>query len=210
MSHNTTLLTFADRIAPMELRDPLAELLGVLPANGTLRYTYMDAVKLCGHSCPTVAGAWLMATAALAALYPGEVPARGGVEVTVGGAADDGASGPVAQVIGLLTGAAPDTGFGGLMGHHRRMHLLRFDKSLGKKVRFRRSETRREVEVVYDPSTVPSAPEMMRLLVTTLSGKASDAERQRFGELWQARVEAILLGERSRVLTVTDTTPPKP
>mgnify|MGYP003492414693 FL=1 len=40
------------------MRDPLAELLGAAEG-GRLEYTYADAVKLTGHSCPTVAGAWL-------------------------------------------------------------------------------------------------------------------------------------------------------
>ena len=94
--------------------DPLAEFLGALPARGTFRYTYDDVVKLAGHSCPTVAGAFLMTAAAMRALYPGGTPVRGEIEVIVGGEHDGTSSGPMSQVFTFLTGAATDSGFAGL------------------------------------------------------------------------------------------------
>ena len=149
----------------LALTDPLAELLGALPPGGTFRYTYEDAVKLAGHSCPTVAGAYLMTCAALDALYPDAVPVRGDVEVTVGGEREDGGSGPMSQVVTLLTGAAPETGFGGLMGHGRRKDLLTFDPCASRAaLRFRRRDTGAAVEVSYDSHAVPRAPEMSQLL----------------------------------------------
>ena len=68
---------FAD-IPPITLRDPLAELLGAAE-NGLIEYHFADAVKLAGHSCPTVAGAWLMTVRALRALYGDETPVRGNI-----------------------------------------------------------------------------------------------------------------------------------
>lgn len=47
---------FFDEVEPIVLYDPLAEFLGAATA-GRVEYTYLDAVKLAGHSCPTVAGA---------------------------------------------------------------------------------------------------------------------------------------------------------
>ena len=41
------------------VRDPLAEFLGAAE-HGLMTYRYVDAVRLAGHSCPTVAGAYLM------------------------------------------------------------------------------------------------------------------------------------------------------
>lgn len=38
---------------------PLADALGAVE-DGLIEYHYVDAVKLAGHSCLTVAGAWLM------------------------------------------------------------------------------------------------------------------------------------------------------
>ena len=63
------------------VRDPLAELLGAADG-GLIEYGYADAVRLAGHSCPTVAGAYLMARAGLRTLYPDTLPERGGVVVT--------------------------------------------------------------------------------------------------------------------------------
>lgn len=197
-------LTFASRAPVLELRDPLAEALGALAPGETFRYSFNDAVKLSGHSCPTVAGAYLMTAVALEALYRGEPPVRGDIEVVVGGAADDGTSGPMAQVIGLVTGAAAETGFGGLMGRWRRRHLLRFDPALAGRVRFRRADTGATVEAEYDPRAVAPDPELNHLLVATLRGQASSAERERFGALWQGRVEAILTGDPRRVVHLRD------
>ena len=59
--HSTTHFpAFFQDIPPLTLRDPLAALLGAAEG-GLIDYRYADAVKLAGHSCPTVAGAWLMA-----------------------------------------------------------------------------------------------------------------------------------------------------
>lgn len=197
-------LTFASRAPVLELRDPLAEVLGALAPGETFRYSFHDAVKLSGHSCPTVAGAYLMTVVALEVLYRGEPAVRGDIEVVVGGAADDGTSGPMAQVIGLVTGAATETGFGGLLGRWRRRHLLRFDPALDGHVRFRRADTGATVEVEYDPHAVAPDPELNDLLVATLRGRASSEERERFGALWQARVEAILTGDPRRVIHLRD------
>jgi hypothetical protein len=184
------------------MRDPLAEFLGALEPGAAFRYTYEDAVKLSGHSCPTVAGAYLMTAVALRALYPDGVGVRGDLEVTMGGPPDDGGTGPMAQVIALLTGAAPQTGFGGLAGRFRRKDLLTFDPGLGGRVRFRRVDTGAAVEVTYTAGAVPPAPEMSPLMVAALGGRATADEQRRFGELWQARVRDILDGEPARVVQV--------
>lgn len=183
----------------LTLRDPLAELLGY---PSVMRYTYEDVVKLSGHSCPTVAGAFLMTAAALEALYGGDTPVRGDLEVTLGGAPDDGTTGPMAQVITLLTGAATELGFGGLGGLHRRRGLLGFDPALERRVRFRRRDTGATVEVTYAPRNVPSPPELGALMPEVLGGHASAEQRARFGALWQARVRDLLEGDRARVIEV--------
>lgn len=43
--------------------------------------SFFDAVKFAGHSCPTVAGAYMMTTEALKVLYPDSIPVRGNIEV---------------------------------------------------------------------------------------------------------------------------------
>ena len=44
-------------------------------------YQFSDAVALAGHSCPTVASAYLMTRAALKALYGNDIPVRGNIAV---------------------------------------------------------------------------------------------------------------------------------
>jgi hypothetical protein len=149
-----------------------------------------------------VAGAYLMTAVALRALYPDGVGVRGDLEVTMGGPPDDGGTGPMAQVIALLTGAAPQTGFGGLAGKFRRKDLLTFDPTLRGRVRFRRVDTGAAVEVTYTPAAVPPAAELPSLMGAALSGRATTDEQGRFGELWQARVRDILTGDPTRVIQV--------
>lgn len=69
---------FFDRAPTLTVQDPLAAFLGAAE-NGILTYRYADAVRLCGHSCPTVAGAYLMVIKGLKALYGEELPERGGI-----------------------------------------------------------------------------------------------------------------------------------
>ncbi len=45
---------FFDEVPRISLYDPLAEFLGATEG-GILEYGYFDAVRLAGHSCPTVA-----------------------------------------------------------------------------------------------------------------------------------------------------------
>ena len=189
-------------IDTIELSDPLASFLGALPPGGTFRYSYDDAVKLSGHSCPTVAGAWLMTVAALRELYPNAIPARGDIEVTVGGAPDGNSTGPMSQVFALLTGAAGETGFAGLGGRFRRRGLLRFDPSLGGRIRFRRVDTGDAVEVLYEPGRVPASAELRQVMARALDQDATPDEEARFAELWMARVREIVSGDPARVVQV--------
>ena len=104
---------FFDDVPPITLRDPLAEILGAAE-NGLIEYHFADAVRLAGHSCPTVAGAWLMITRALKALYGDAVPERGGISVAFGDSQGGGVTGVIASIVTLLTGAAGIGGFKGL------------------------------------------------------------------------------------------------
>lgn len=91
----------------IRLRDPLADFLGA-STDGILEYEYADVVKLAGHSCPTVASAYLMARAALSALFPGTLAERGAVRVAMPQPAHEGVSGVMGNVISFVTGAAGD------------------------------------------------------------------------------------------------------
>jgi hypothetical protein len=71
---------FYGEVRSLTVHDPLAEFLGAAE-NGRIEYHYIDAVKLAGHSSPTVAAAYWMTLKALASLYPDSLPERGGIRV---------------------------------------------------------------------------------------------------------------------------------
>lgn len=184
--------SFFDRVPAVALHDPLATLLGA-SGNGPIEYRYADAVRLAGHSCPTVAGAWLMAGHALRRLFREATPVRGSVRVELRDARDAGTTGVVANVLGLLTGAADEGGFKGLNGRHARRGLIYFGAAIQGDARFTRLDTGATVELAYDPARVPPDPALPPLLQKTLSGQATPEEQAEFGRLWQDRVRRILL-----------------
>lgn len=177
----------------LTLRDPLAAFLGV-SSTGEMRYSYADAVRLAGHSCPTVAGTWLMLCHGLRQLYGDEMPERGNIGAALQGAPDEGVAGVIASVVTLVTGAAPETGFGGIgaAGQFSRRGLLEFAAPIDALLGLRRLDTGAGVLLDLDLSDVPASPEMPALFVRALSGRAAPDEAARFGQLWQARVERML------------------
>jgi hypothetical protein len=183
---------FFDDIPPITLRDPLAELLGAAE-DGLIEYRFADAVKLAGHSCPTVAGAWLMTTRALRALYGDEIPERGNIAVAMPEALSQGVAGVIASVATLLTGAAGDGGFKGLGGQHSRRNLLHFEADGVAGLAFTRLDKNLTVDCVLRLNFVPADPRMGQLLPAILQGNASPEEKRLFGQLWQDRVRRILI-----------------
>ena len=183
---------FFARIPAVTLRDPLAELLGAADG-GLIEYRFADAVKLAGHSCPTVAGAWLMTVRALRTLYGDEIPVRGDLRVALGETSDRGVAGVIASIAGLLTGAAGDGGFKGLGGRYGRRNLLHFGVAGVGGLAFTRLDTNVAVDCILRLETVPADPRLGGLLGAILGGTADDAARRLFGELWQDRVRCILI-----------------
>ncbi len=195
LHHRQPIVTypaFFDTLPYLVMHDPLADVLGAAD-DGLLTYRYVDAVRLAGHSCPTVAGAWLMTRIALETLYPDAIPTRGGLRVALREAPGVANSGVVGAVIGLITGAAGEGGFQGLSGRHVRRGLLEFGVAMDGDVRFTRLGTGAGVELSYRPQTVPPEAALQTLMPKVVSGSASDLERVEFARLWQDRVRRILL-----------------
>lgn len=183
---------FFAQVPRITLRDPLAELLGSAEG-GLLSYGYADAVRLAGHSCPTVASAYWLAVRALTALYGNEIPTRGHIQVCLRQPLETGTTGVTASVLGLLTGAAAGGGFAGIGGQFVRRGLMQFGVSIDAELRLTRTDTGQAVLAQAHPQRVPNQPQTMPLLQRCLSGTASDAQRAEFGQLWQSRVQSILL-----------------
>jgi hypothetical protein len=183
---------FFEQIPALVLRDPLADTLGAA-VDGLIEYRYADAVKLAGHSCPTVAGAWLMAGRALALLYPDALPVRGSLGVELRAPLDAGTAGVVGAVLGLITGAAGEGGFKGLGGAQARRNLLHFGADIAAEARVSRLDGGASVLLDYRPEAVPADPAMAPLMARVVGGVADGDERAAFARLWQERVRRILL-----------------
>ena len=187
------LPSFFDDAPTITVQDALADFLGAAE-NGILTYRYADAVRLCGHSCPTVAGAYLMVVKGLKALYGAELPQR------------EGTTGVTASVVQLLTGAAPETGFGGVgpAGRFARRHLLSFGAGeINGTLALRRRDTGKTVAVSLNAALQPFASQMRDIMPKAVSGSASTDELKQFGELWQERVRAFLIDQADNPEFVT-------
>jgi hypothetical protein len=184
---------FFAQVPIIRMHDPLAKFLGAA-ANGLIDYRYADAVRLAGHSCPTVASVFLMTRAALAALYPDSLPVRGEIRVDLAEARDAGVAGVIASIATLITGATADTGFRGLGGQFNRRDKLFFAQAIeAGSLRFPRLDTGATVEVAANLPLVPGDPRMGELMPRCLSGQASAAEQATFRSLWQDRVRRLLI-----------------
>ncbi|HEV2622425.1 MAG TPA: hypothetical protein VGU65_10105 [Frateuria sp.] len=139
-----------------------------------------------------VAGAWLMARAALRALYPDEPAERGGVSVRMGAPEHEGTTGVIAQVLTLITGAAAGNGFHGIGGRFVRQGLLRYAAG-GAGVRFARRDIGTAVQIELDLARVPPAQDLRECMAEALAPGASAKLREAFGRLWQDRVRRLLL-----------------
>lgn len=183
---------FFDAAPRITMRDPLARFLGAAK-DGVIEYTYADAVKLAGHSCPTVASAYLMARAAMRALYPDALPERGGIRVELREDRLEGVTGVVANVASFLTGATQDSGFKGIGGHFDRRDLLSFGVDIQGQIRFTRVDTGGAAVVSARLDRVPPDPRIVALMPRCIAGSATADENALFQSLWQDRVRALVV-----------------
>ena len=182
---------FYDTAPSITVVDPLAEALGAADG-GVIDYRYADAVKLAGHSCPTVAGAWLMIRAALARLYADQLPRRGELQVELRQRQDEGVAGVIASIAQLVTGAAGEGGFKGLAGRFGRQGLLRFGVAMAGEMRFTRLDSGASIMLAHHMQAVPRPPELMPRMQQAFAPGADAAARQAFAQTWQGWVRTIL------------------
>ena len=183
---------FYNEVQPIRLHDALSDFLGAAE-DGEVEITYLDCVKLAGHSCPTVAGAYLMALKGLTVLYPQGLPERGNIHVAMKEDEEEGVTGVIANVISFIVGASGVGGFKGIQGNFSRNNLMAFNKPMQGEVTLTRLDTNQSVSLSYNPSMVPGDKNMMPLMGKYLSKTASKEEQKLFGKLWQERVSKILL-----------------
>ncbi len=192
---------FFNNVPTIKLQDPLSDFLGTFE-NGVVEFSYLDVVKSAGHSCPTVAGAYITTLKGLEALYGDELPTRGNISVSLKNDMKEGVTGVIANVITQITGATEDSGFKGLNGKFARNNLMDFNANISAAVEFKRLDNNKTVTVTYDHSSVPTNLKMQELMGKLMKGVATAKEKQKFGELWQSRVKAIF-NSMDEVVTVS-------
>ncbi|MDF1883817.1 hypothetical protein JHD49_07710 [Sulfurimonas sp. SAG-AH-194-C21] len=181
---------FFKTIETIKVKDPLSQILGAF-SMGEYEFSYLDVVKSAGHSCPTVAGAFIITDEALKVLYPNERAVRGNIKVAFEESLEDGIAGVISNVISQITGATDKSGFKGLQGQFARHSLMAFNANIDASARFTRVDNGKSVDVTYNPEPVKANPKMMQLMQKLGLGDASAEEVKEFGELWQERVQRI-------------------
>ncbi|MCF6158886.1 MAG: hypothetical protein E3K32_10010 [wastewater metagenome] len=190
---------FFQEVEPIKIKDRLAVTLGAMDKDEPFVFAYTDAIKLAGHSCPAVSGAYKLTQLALKALYGNEIPERGQIRVTFKGGIEYRVNGPISQVVSFITGAAGESGFKGLGGgRYNRQNLLSFDDTQEADedavctVIFERMDTAKRIEISYSNYMLPANPKMGELMPLAVTGKGTDVEIKEFGELWHDRIRTIL------------------
>ncbi|MBC8238220.1 MAG: hypothetical protein H8E76_08315 [Helicobacteraceae bacterium] len=181
---------FYDTIETIKVIDHLSNALGSFE-NGEYEFNYVDVVKSAGHSCPTVAGAYIITLEALRVLYPNELAVRGNIKVEFEEKMEDGVAGVIGNVISQITGATDKNGFKGLQGKFARHSLMHFDSDIDSSARFTRLDNAKSVDVFYNPSSVTPNPDMQVIMQKMAEGTVSSDEVKEFGVLWQDRVKRI-------------------
>lgn len=203
--NNGVFQEYFRQVPSIRMREPLAEMLGAFKREeAILEYSFADVVKIAGHACPTMAGAYLCCQAALEKLFNGETPVRGEISVTVHGQVDEGVYGVIGQAVGFITGAAPSSGFRGLGPRFKRKDLLRFGGAKidpeGMCFEFRRLDGQGSVLVTFYPQRVPFPQDRGRrlseLLEKVLWDAAKEEERDEFQKLWTERIKMMLLEKK--------------
>lgn len=193
---------FFDQVKTIKLQDPISEFLGVFE-DGIIEFNYLDVVKSAGHSCPTVAGAYLVTLKALKALYPSSIPQRGGIHVSIKEPFAESVTGVISNVISQITGATEKSGFKGIAGRFIRHSLMDFDADINGHYKFTRKDTGDSVEVSYQAAAAVD-PRQQPLMQKAIMGSATAEEKTLFGQLWQERVRSILIDlcDDPRVISV--------
>lgn len=188
------------KVDPIKMKEPLAEILGAFKEGNMVEYSFAEVVKFAGHPCPTVTGAYLCCKKALKKLYGKDIPVRGDISVIIHGEQEVGVYGVISQVFSFITGAAPATGFKGLGASFKRKDLLRFLNNQGDeenlKFEFKRNDNGNKVVVLFSPQNIPKnsedANKISWLFQKVLWGAAKKEEIKTFQDLWIKKIERML------------------
>jgi len=181
---------FFNKIESIKVKDPLSQLLGAFN-DGEYEFSYLEIVKAAGHSCPTVAGAYIITLKALEILYPEQRAVRGNIKVEFKESLEEGVSGVISNVVTHITGATDISGFKGLKGQFSRHSLMYFNVDINTSARFTRIDNGESVDITYSPDLIKPNPIMMELMKKVIVKQATQDELYKFSSLWQDRVKRI-------------------
>lgn len=177
-----------DEFETIVVKDDLAKFLGV-NEDGVIEFSYIDIVKSAGHSCGTVAGAYLIALEGLKALYKEQLPQRGKIKVELKKAPREENAGVIASVLSNITGASADFGFGGIpTGEFNRRDTLFFEVDMQEDVRLTRLDTSESVSINYRPGKVVNP---MAILMSAISPEATQKDKDSFADRFQEMVYTL-------------------
>ncbi len=179
---------FFDDLEKIVIKDDLAEVLGAFE-EGVVEFGYLDVVKSAGHSCPTVAGAYLMIKEGLKEFSE---PKRGEIEAYLKDDVSAGVTGVVGNVISQILGATKDNGFHGLAGRFDRRGLMHFNSNIESSMRLKSQKEGKVVDIYYNPNAIPPSERLSQLMQKVVGQNASKEEQAEFKKLWQKRVCEIL------------------
>ncbi len=181
-------LEFFDDFEKIITYDELAQFLGVND-DGIIEYSYVDIVKTSGHSCGTVAGAYIIALNGLKALYGNEIPKRGEIKVELKKTPTEDNAGVVGCVLSNITGATTDYGFGGIpTGKFNRRNLLFYGANIDTDVKFTRVDTGKSIGVNYRPKKIVNP---MAILMSAIGENATEEDKKSFPVRFQAMVKTL-------------------
>ena len=178
---------FFDEIEKIVVYDDLSEFLGV--NDGKIDISYLDIVKVAGHSCATVAGAYLIALYGLKELFKNELPKRGYIKVELKKSTTEDNAGVVGNVLSVITGATSDFGFGGIpTGKFNRRDLLFFEADIEADICFTRVDTNEKVSINYRPKKVVNP---MEILKSAIKPDAKEEDIKSFPKRFQEMVKTV-------------------
>ncbi len=185
--------SFYDKVEKFIFFDELASFLGATK-DGKIEISYLDCVKLAGHSCPTVAGSYILAKEAKEAL---NVTKRSSLKINFKDSKSSGVTGVIANIVGFIFGCSDEGGFSGIGGRFNRANLITFDNDIEGFVEFETLDGSSKVQFNLDTSAVPPNLKIKDLMQKSITGVASKEEFEEFQKLWQSRVEEMLLNKEN-------------
>lgn len=181
-------LDFFDSIEKIVLKDELLIFLWV-NNDWLIDFSYKDIVKTAGHSCWTVAWAYLIAQKWLKELFWNENPNRGKIKVEIKKAPTDDNAWVIWCVLSNITWATTNYWFWGISTwEFNRRNTLFYNVDIESDVKLTDLITWKSVEINYRPWRIVNP---MKILKSAIWPDATELDKKTFPIKFQAMVKTI-------------------